>query len=665
MLEYLDVLLLLLFIATVSSVLLKKINFPYTIGLVIIGIAVSDIFQRIEFDTSAVKLTPDLILLVLLPALIFEASIQINPRELLRNLFPTLTLAVPGLVISTFVTGGLVYYFTPLDIGYAMLFGALISATDPVAVIALFKDLGAPKRLTMLVDCESICNDATAIVMFTVIKKIILTGATITLVTGFNSAGSFLMVFFSGIIVGVVIGAFLSFCISKAKNQPMVQIALMTIGAYAAYIVADKGFESSGVMSVLGAGIVISYYGASHFNTQLKDYVDNFWEFASFIANSFIFLLLGFSEDGLIWQFGYNSNLLSYLGGAILAVLVSRAVVVFGLCPIVGAIRKSDKISWRYQVIMFWGGLRGAVPIALVLSLDENFPNREIFVGLTLGIVLFTLLVQGTTVKWLMNRLGVDKPEAFKIAQKKLAQLHVLRTGLLELKSVGKIGVFAKNSVQKMEQEYKDKIAAIITDTDTEGSNYFWIESVSVTRKTFARLFDSGFISSRTYNKLLGICERQLTEISENGCLSFIGYDNLLKPERSVWINKLSSLKNLVNTRKLYKEFNNQIYNIEKDLAIFMAASNVLDMLEECWLEFTHTNPVIYGECVEYFGTMQEKAKEVCKGLKSDDGSDIDIDIESLLKRVVWVGECRELDNLEEKGFISSSISSEIKERLS
>lgn len=665
MLEYLDVLLLLLFIATVSSVLLKKINFPYTIGLVVIGIVVSDLFERINFDTSAVKLTPDLILLVLLPALIFEASIQINPRELLRNLFPTLTLAVPGLVISTFVTGGLVYYFTPLDISYAMLFGALISATDPVAVIALFKDIGAPKRLTMLVDCESICNDATAIVMFTVIKKIILTGAAITLVTGFESAGSFLTVFFSGIIVGAVIGAILSFCISKAKSQPMVQIALMTIAAYAAYIVADKGFESSGVMSVLGAGIVISYYGASHFNTQLKDYVDSFWEFASFIANSFIFLLLGFSEDGLIWQFGYNSNLLSYVGGAIIAVLVSRAVVVFGLCPIVGAIRKADKISWRYQVIMFWGGLRGAVPIALVLSLDENFVNREIFVGLTLGIVLFTLLVQGTTVKWLMGKLGVDKPEAFKIAQKKLAQLHVLRTGLLELKSVGKIGVFAENSVQKMQKAYKGRIAEIINDTDTEDSNYFWIESVTVTRKTYARLFDSGFISSRTYNKLLGICERQLTEISENAGLSFAEYDKLLKPERSVFINKLSSLKKLFRDSRLHKGFDSQIYNIEKDLAIFMAAGNVLDMLEECWLEFTHTNPKTYGECVEYFGAMHERAKVACKELQNDDESSIDIDIESLLKRVVRVGEYRELDNLEEKGFISSSISSEIKERLS
>ena len=399
---------LLFFIAVISAIFLRRINVPYTIGLVVIGLilayAVKDI-GALNF-VADIRLTHDVIVFVLLPTLIFDAATNIDAKLLLKNLVPILSLAVPGLVISTLIVGVAVHYFTPLHLGTAILFGALISATDPVAVVALFQKLGAPERLTILVDGESLFNDATAIVLFNIIVAMIITRTSFSLNSVSNAVIEFSTVFFGGLIVGAVIGYIIINIIKISKNDPLVQLALSTILAYSSFIIAEYYLDVSGVMAVLAAGIMLSWHGSGRFTLETKEYLKHFWEYAAFVCNSFIFLLLGVAELHLFTLIGHSNYLLLYIAIAIVAVTIARLIVVFWVPYILSS--KSEKIGNKYKTVIFWGGLRGAVPLALALSLSRHFEDEQLIIELTLGVVLFTLLVQGSTIKLLIKYLKLQ-----------------------------------------------------------------------------------------------------------------------------------------------------------------------------------------------------------------------------------------------------------------
>ncbi len=288
----------LLLIAAASAIGLKRIHFPYTVGLVLVGLVLGALQHRVGAleVLGSFSLSPDLILFVFLPTLIFESAFNLDVRLLSRNLAPVLTLAAPGLLLSTGIVGALINFLTPLTWGPALVFGALISATDPVAVIALFKDVGAPKRLTILVEGESLFNDATAIVLFTILVAVVTAG---TFSSGTVGTGvvDFARVFAGGLGVGTVIGYLMVRTISLSEDEPLVEVALSTVVAYAAFIAAEHYLHVSGVMATVGAGVVVGAVGSTRFNPELKAYLRQFWEYAAFVANGLIFLLVGLSID--------------------------------------------------------------------------------------------------------------------------------------------------------------------------------------------------------------------------------------------------------------------------------------------------------------------------------------------------------------------------------
>ncbi|MCP4181229.1 MAG: hypothetical protein GY756_25990 [bacterium] len=397
----------LFFIAAISALGLKRLKIPYTIGLVIIGVIIAYIARDIDALDAIrdIRLSHDVILYVLLPTLIFEAATTIDAKMLFKNLVPILNLAIIGLVISTAIVGFIVFQFTPLELGTAVLFGALISATDPVAVVALFKEIGAPKRLCILVDGESLFNDATAIVLFNIIVISIVSHLKFNLENVFHGIIEFLIVFFGGILTGIIMGYIIVLIIKFSKSDTLINLALSTVLAYTSFIVAEYYFEVSGVMAVLAAGIMLSWYGAHNFADEMKNQLHHFWEYASFVCNSFIFLLLGVAELHIIGLIGHSRSIIMYIIVAIIAASLARLIVVCFIPRILPF--KSEKIANSYKAVIFWGGLRGAVPLALVLSLSRHFENQQLLVELTLGVVLFTLIVQGTTINPLMKLLHI------------------------------------------------------------------------------------------------------------------------------------------------------------------------------------------------------------------------------------------------------------------
>lgn len=412
----------LVMVALFSGIMLRKLRFSYTIGLVLVGMGLYNLggFYPSLHILQHFHLTPNFILYILLPTLIFDAAINLDCRELIRNIIPIFALAAPGVLVVTAVVGLVIARFTSLSLNAAMLFGALISTTDPVAVIALFKELGAPKRLSMLMDGESLFNDATAIVIFDIVAAIVASSLlranpaeAWNISTLAAIPGKFLLVFFGGALVGAGVGWIFMQIIRFSWHDPLVEIGLTTVVAYAAFILANYYLKLSGVMAACGAGIVVNYYGRHYLGEEMRNAIRKFWGFAAFMANSMIFLLLGLTESFLIHDVGWLRHVFLTIGVVIVAVLLSRALIIglTGLCYNPFA-RPANKITLPMQFIMFWGGLRGALPIALAVSIGPTLVppgERTLVIQLTLGIILFTLLVQGTTLKKFMQWLGMDK----------------------------------------------------------------------------------------------------------------------------------------------------------------------------------------------------------------------------------------------------------------
>lgn len=505
----------LLFIASVSAIFFKRIRFPYTIGLVIIGILLNYLSFFVPFlePIKHLKLAPDVILYILLPTLVFSAAFSIDSRLLVKNIAPVMLFAAPGLLISTVVTGLLVALFTPLSMGAAMLFGALISATDPVAVVALFGEVGAPKRLNILVDGESLFNDATAIVVFRLILGMIVSGATWGVASIMRGSMDFCVVFFGGLILGGVVGYIVVKIMSLAKDDPLIQVALSTVAAYIAFILADYYLEVSGVMSAMGAGIVLSWFGLTRYTPEVKQYMTQFWEYATFVGNSFIFLLLGLTESSLLRDFRSVSGLLVNVAIVIGIVTFARALVVYGLSPLIGKIRRSDSIDIPYRTVIFWGGLRGAVPLALAFSLASDFEHRRLIVELTLGVVLFTLLVQGTTISWLIKLFKLNQETVFENITRLQAIVDFKEHGLTQIKAIRYAHKFNEKIIETMEKSYKKeldeayrKLNDIVQHPEVDAKvirQTLWTQSLFVSKRVYANLFEQKIISESVFRELV------------------------------------------------------------------------------------------------------------------------------------------------------------------
>ncbi len=397
----------------------RRYKFPYTVLLAAVGILLgllttvthgahlgplSDLFHSFEsFD-----LTSEIIIFVFLPALIFESSLSIDVRKLVADIRPILFLAIVGLLISAFLIGGAVYAVSGMGFIVCLLLGAILSATDPVAVVAIFKDLGAPKRLAILVEGESLFNDATAIVLFNILVAMIIGSADADL---FGGAMNFLKVFAGGIAVGYVMARIFAWVIGKMAGIALVEVTLTISLAYLSFLVAEHYLHVSGVMAVVAAALVIGSYGRTSISGGGCHLLAETWENLGFWANSLIFVLVGLSVPQILSVFsgGMWVTLLVLIAVAFFA----RGLLTHAVLPALIKTGVAAPVSLGFRTVMWWGGLRGAVSLALALAIFENdaFPEevRNFIAALVCAFVLFTLFVNATTVGWVMKSFGLDK----------------------------------------------------------------------------------------------------------------------------------------------------------------------------------------------------------------------------------------------------------------
>lgn len=389
----------LLIAASAIAILAKRLHAPYTVALVAGGLMLSALhlphISPLDPGQRPEWLSPDVILILFLPALVFEGSVKLNVRHLVRNSAPLLLLAILGVLLSAIVTGYLVHWTTGLPVQIALLFGAIISATDPISVLAIFKDLKMDRRLSLIIEGESLLNDGTAAALF----QILFAG----IVVGHLSVAKGVGQFFLAVLGGGVLGSFLGYAASRLTrtiDDPEIQITLTAVVAYGSYLLAYQ-LHLSGIIATASAGLVVGNLGTRSCSKETKTALESFWAYIAFVMNSLVFLLIGLEihVDALLrsWR-----PVILTVG----AVLVGRALSVYLLVPITNAL--TEKIPLRWQHVIVWGGLRGALALALALSLDSRFPDRDRVLDLTFGVVVFSILVQGLTIKPLLKILGLS-----------------------------------------------------------------------------------------------------------------------------------------------------------------------------------------------------------------------------------------------------------------
>jgi CPA1 family monovalent cation:H+ antiporter len=443
------VLILLFSVAAAVAIAVRQWHVPYTVALVLTGLVLGilNLF-------APPHLTKGLLFSVFLPGLLFEAAFHMEFREFWRNRLAIASLAVPGVAAAVLLT---TVFLTPVVNAlhleqkftwqYALVFGALIAATDPIAVMAVFRSLGVPRRLSVLLDGESLLNDGTAIVFFT-LSLALVTGASVT-------AGRLATDFFNIVVLGGLIGAAVGLAVSfviKHVDDAMIEITLTTIAAYGSFVAAEH-FHYSGVIAVVVAGILCGNYGARIGMTpSTRVAVETFWEYVAFALNSMVFLLIGLEVHLDALFSSWKAILVAYL-----VVTVGRGLIIFAVSGLLRSTR--ERFPWVWSVVLTWGGLRGALPMVLVLSLPGAFPHRELLVTMTFGVVLISILVHGMTISPLLRWLGVVKGrehrEAYELARGKL---QAASAALDELERMSHVHFFRDDVRAKLKDEYQKRI---------------------------------------------------------------------------------------------------------------------------------------------------------------------------------------------------------------
>ncbi|MGJ0513749.1 cation:proton antiporter [Methylocystis sp.] len=384
-------------VAMIVAIAARQIRLPYTVGLVIVGALVA--LSGADF---APHLTHDLIFDLLLPPLLFEAALTLSWRELVRDSLPLLALAGLGTLVSAAFVAASMTTLLGWPLFSAIVFGALIAATDPVAIIAMFKDNRIKGRMRLLVESESLLNDGAAAVLFVMALAYARGGGADQ--TAVATVLALAKIVLGGVVIGALFGG-AAILVSLRTSEHLIEAALTTIAAFGSFLVAEY-FHVSGVLATVTAGLVMGNLGllseqeGGYISLKGREFVLSFWDFAAFLSNSVVFLLIG--ADVAAIPFGAVGA--TPLALAIATVLAARAVTVYPLSSLFFASRW--KISWREQHVLWWGGLRGALALALALSLSDDLPLRDEIVATTFAVVGFSIVVQGLTMPLLLRALG-------------------------------------------------------------------------------------------------------------------------------------------------------------------------------------------------------------------------------------------------------------------
>lgn len=505
-------------VATAVALVARRLKLPYTVALVLAGLALGS-----AHAFEAPILTKDLLYAVFLPGLLFEAAYHLEFRRFMQNKLAVFGLAIPGLLVAVALTtlllvpvvNGLEFVedFTVAD---GLVFAAVIAATDPIAVVALFKSVGAPKRLTTLVEGESLLNDGTAVVVFTLVLSFVLgrpTSAAAAIV-------DFVRVVGMGVLIGATIGYAASFVIHKV-DDPMIEITVTSIAAYGSFVAAEH-FHFSGVIATVTAGMLCGNHAArTGMSASTRVAVASFWEYLAFALNSLVFLLIGFQVKLDALLAAYKPILVAYC-----AVTIGRAAVIYTVGFLLRATRERFPLSWA--TVITWGGLRGALSMVLVLGLPAEFAHRDIVISITFGVVVVSILVQGLTMSPLLRKLGLVRASEARAEHDRLrGAVLASRAALAEIEKMERQRGYPEAVMRELRASYEQRVreaesasAALHLETDSvlvEDRIVARRQALIAEKDAILSAYQSGHITEHSYEHLLADVDARIFEVEDAG----------------------------------------------------------------------------------------------------------------------------------------------------
>jgi len=506
-----QVLITLLALASFVAVIARRVNLPYTIALVMVGllIGLSGVIEPIE-------LTPQLVLVVALPSLIFEASIHLEWRGFRQNMGNIFLFAIPGVVLTTGIVSALLRHFVGLPWTTALLFGAIIAPTDPVSVSALFKEVGAPRRLAILIEGESLFNDGVALVLYRVLQIMALSAAAHSPISG---AIDFVRVAVGGAFLGMATGYTFSQII-KTIDEHLIEITMSVALAYGTYIVAEN-LHVSGVIAVVVAGLVVGNYASRiAMSATTKINLRSFWEYLAFFMNTIIFLLIGL-QSNILPRMAANAVPILI---AIFALLLARVVSIYGLGYL--SHRWFRRLPFEWYPVLIWGGLKGSLSLAMALALSNRLAYKELLVAMTYGCVLFSLLVQGLSIAPLVARLPSVRRSPLALQVERLrGSLLSLQSSWRALRESHEDGLISEPVWQRLSSEFRLSAQQLSEQLSTLYSQHQELlqEELRITRhqalqeqrSSLQELLRRGVICEDTFRDLVAEADARLAQLDQ------------------------------------------------------------------------------------------------------------------------------------------------------
>ena len=535
----LTVAVLLMVVASVQPVA-RRTGLPFTVVLAVVGVLIglaalwllrttlTDELNEVAELVIDIPVSSATFLTILLPLLLFQGAITIDVRRLAQDIVAVVLLAVLAVVVALVVIGGAVYLVAPMPLIVCLLFGAIVATTDPSAVIAMFRDLGAPARLTRLVEGESLLNDATAIAAFSAFLLVITTGRELDFLQIGESLAWRLA---GGILVGLVAGRAAARLLSFLRAYRGAQITVTVALPYVVYVLCNNYLDLSGVIAVVTSGLVLSAVGRSRFHPEAFQFCLDTLEQLAYWATSLVFVLAAILVPRVMENFA-ASDLLALLV-AVVAALIARALILFGIFPLLSAARVVQKVSTPMKTVIIWGGLRGSVTLALALAVTENAfvePEVKRFIAIqATGFALFTLLVQGTTLSPLMRWLGLDQLSPIDRAFRSQVLTQALSSVRSNLRSFAGRYELDDELVDSVMRPYSERLSSVAEDnsfaeelSDRERLTVGLIALANQEKTLVMEQRWSGGLPSTLIDRYLLTVEAMIDGVREDGRLGYL-----------------------------------------------------------------------------------------------------------------------------------------------
>lgn len=520
----------------------KKVRLPHTVFLVIVGLVLGILSQFPVFHfLSEFNLTPELLFFLLLPTLIFESAYNINARRMIEDIPVVMILAVASLLVSTILIGGALYFllaFLGLNVPFivTLLFGALISATDPVAVLSLFKEYGAPRRLSLIFEGESLFNDATAVALFLVLLEVARFGyhGQDTITEGLISFTSMMV---GGVIFGVLVGGIFAKIIGMTRENEIASITLTIVLAHITFILAEiisqhvviGSFELhlSPIIATTVAALLMGNYGRSKIHPRAEEFVEKLWSQLAFMSNSIIFILIGILFVNVP---KLDATMIGVVGATILIVAIARAISIY---PVVGifnlATSTEKKIPKSWQHLLSWGSLRGALAITMVLLIPDELAftgwdlamsPKDFLLSLTVGCIFATLFIKATTIQTFMRMLKLDTLTPIEEVESLEAKALVHHEVTKRIKLYTDRGYINQNVAETLQSAHQNAFQKTYEELKTPELNklserVLRIFAIGIEKHYLKELYHHNEVSERVFKRLSGKLQLQLEAVEK------------------------------------------------------------------------------------------------------------------------------------------------------